>query len=36
MDEVRSARGKVEAHTVRINVTTTPPTDAKPREDTEL
>jgi hypothetical protein len=34
--EVRSASGKVEAHTVRINVTGTPPAGAKPSDEAEL
>jgi hypothetical protein len=34
--EVKSASGKVEAHTVRITVKDTPPSGARPSEDTEL
>jgi hypothetical protein len=34
--EVRSASGKVESHTVRINVTSTPPAGSKSSDETEL
>lgn len=34
--EVRSASGKIESHTVKIDVTSTPPAGAKPSDDAEL
>ena len=34
--EVKSASGKVESHTIRINATSTPPAVAKPSDEMEL